>query len=423
MNDARPSVGVFGRRVDGSKKSLYAVTTEGRLAQLWDTNRWNLDFPAELAGREDVRFAAGAPGIVVKEIGNNKKYLYAITEDGQIAQLWDTNRWHLDFPLDSITDPRIMDRGLRFTGTPLATTLDLSTSKREMYVLTRDGEITRITNADGPWKVGFPYEAAHPGYRFAGSLAGYAALIPGELIPGPQPDDGGQRPPGADPPRDEPGTGDPQLPEPADQTDRLGEDLPVVTSFLGLFGVSADGQLMQIGPWDYPARMARREDLRFAPSPCVFPQVLNTNKKSLYALTADGRLAQVWDTNNGWNLDFPAELAGYPELRFTGSPAVFGRDPEHNKKSLYAVTTDGRLAQVWDTNRWNLDFPAELAGRGDLRFAGSPAVLGRDAAHNKKAVYAVTIDGHLAQLWDTDRGWRLDFPAALAGHGELLFLP
>ena len=26
----------------------------------------------------------------------------------------------------------------------------------------------------------------------------------------------------------------------------------------------------------------------------------------------------------------------------------------------YAVTTDGRLTQLWDTDRWHLDFPAEL---------------------------------------------------------------
>jgi subtilisin family serine protease len=48
--------------------------------------------------------------------------------------------------------------------------------------------------------------------------------------------------------------------------------------------------------------------------------------------------------------------------------AVFGRDPAGNKKSIYAITSDGRLVQIWDTTRWNLSFPAELANAGSLRF-------------------------------------------------------
>ena len=47
---------------------------------------------------------------------------------------------------------------------------------------------------------------------------------------------------------------------------------------------------------------------------------------------------------------------------------MFGRDPTANKKSVYAVTTDGRLVQIWDTSQWNLSFPAELANAGSLRF-------------------------------------------------------
>ena len=48
--------------------------------------------------------------------------------------------------------------------------------------------------------------------------------------------------------------------------------------------------------------------------------------------------------------------------------AVFGRDAAGDNKSIYAVTGDGRLAQIWDTTRWNLSFPAELANAGSLRF-------------------------------------------------------
>jgi hypothetical protein len=103
-----------------------------------------------------------------------------------------------------------------------------------------------------------------------------------------------------------------------------------------------------------------------------------------------------------WNLDFPAESAGHAELGFQGSPAVFPTNAAANKKAIYAITTDGRLAQLWDTDRWNLDFPAEGAGQAGLRFQNGPAVFPTNAAADKKAIYVVTTDGRLAQLWDTD---------------------
>ncbi len=60
-------------------------------------------------------------------------------------------------------------------------------------------------------------------------------------------------------------------------------------------------------------------------------------------------------------MDSPAELAGYSNLRFQGTPALFWRN---GNMTIFVMTTDGRLAQIFDTNRWNLDFPAELAGQG-----------------------------------------------------------
>ena len=76
-------------------------------------------------------------------------------------------------------------------------------------------------------------------------------------------------------------------------------------------------------------------------------------------------------TKTGWNLDFPAEAAGQAGLRFLGSPAVFGRDLARNTKSIYVVTSEGRLAEVYDQDGWNLDFPAEAASTAPLRFVGS----------------------------------------------------
>ena len=101
---------------------------------------------------------------------------------------------------------------------------------------------------------------------------------------------------------------------------------------------------------------------------------------------------------------------------------MFGRDLEHNTKSIYVVTNDGRLAQVYDQDGWNLDFPAEGAGQAGLRFLGSPAVFGRDLARNLKSIYVVTSEGRLAQVYDQD-GWNLDFPAEAAGPGGSALSP
>ena len=251
----RPAV--FPTNAAGNKKSIYVTSTDGRLAQIWDTDRWNLDFPAEKAGQGGLRFQ-DSPAVFPTNAGENKKSIYAITADGRLAQVWDGDRWILDFP----------------------------------------------------------------------------------------------------------------------------------------------------------AEKADQKELRFQGTPAVFPDNAAENKKSIYAITTDGRLAQVWDTDC-WNLDFPADKAGQGALRFQGNPAVFPTNAAENKKSIYAITTDGRLAQVWDPDRWILDFPAEKAGQGGLRFQNGVAVFPTNAAGNKKSIYAITADGRLAQIWDTDR-WNLDFPAEVA---------
>src|SRR6187549_2390837 len=109
-----------------------------------------------------------------------------------------------------------------------------------------------------------------------------------------------------------------------------------------------------------------------------------------------------------WKIDFPAEHA-VSDLRFQPGLAVFATNAEATLNSIYAVTTDGRLAQIWNTAQWNLDFPADLAGCSDLRFQPGLAVFATNAAANKKSIYAVTTDGRLAQIWDTNT-WNLDFP-------------
>ena len=46
-------------------------------------------------------------------------------------------------------------------------------------------------------------------------------------------------------------------------------------------------------------------------------------------------------------------------MRFQNGLTVFPTNAADNKKSIYATTTDGRLAQLWDADRWFLDFPLE----------------------------------------------------------------
>ena len=351
------SPAVFGRHAGANKKSIYVVVNDGHLAQVWDTDQWNLDFPAELAGQPGLRFQAD-PAVFGRDAGANKKSLYAITADGRLAQVWDTDRWNLDFPAELSGQP-----GLRFRGAPAVFGRDAGANKKSIYVVTADGRLAQVWDTDR-WNLDFPAElSGQPELRFQAGPAVFGR------------DAGANK--------------------------------------KSLYAITTDGRLAQVWDtdrWnlDFPAELAGQPGLRFRGAPAVFGRDAGANKKSLYAITTDGRLAQVWDTDR-WNLDFPAELAGQPGLRFRGAPAVFGRDAGANKKSLYAITTDGRLAQVWDTDRWNLDFPAELAGQPGLRFRGAPAVFGRDAGANKKSLYLAATGGRLTQVWDTDR-WNLDFP-------------
>ncbi|MEV0665423.1 hypothetical protein ACIBI3_33500 [Actinomadura luteofluorescens] len=314
------SITLFARNFPGNKKTLYAITGDGRLAQIWDTDRWNIDFPVEHTNQSNLRFTS-APGIVPRQIGNNRKLLYAVTVDGRLAQIFDTNVWNIDFPADLAGQP-----GFRFDGiTPAALSGNAVASKKIAW-LTSGGRMAQVADSS-TWRVGFlGFPAGNE--RFAGSPAVFGALS--------------------------------DIPDLA--------DLPAA-GLVGLYAITAHGRLTQItrGNIDFPAELTGEPSLHFAGSPAVFGRDAVHNKKSIYAMTADGRLAQIWDTNR-WNIDFPAELAGQPGLRFTGSPAVFGRDIAHNKKSIYAITTDGQLAQIWDTNRWNIDFPAELAGLPGMRF-------------------------------------------------------
>jgi predicted nucleic acid-binding protein len=355
------SPSVFPTNAGANKKSIYVVTTDGRLLQAWDSDYWDTDFPAEAAGQGALRFQ-GSSAVFPTNAGANKKSVYILTTDGRLAQVWDTNRWNLDFPAE------LAGQGaLRFVGKPAVFATNAGANKKSIYLVTTDGRLAQIWDTDR-WNLDFPAElSGNGGLRFEGS----PAVFPTDAA----------------------------------------------ANKKSIYVVTRDGRLAQLWDtdhWnlDFPAEAAGHADLRFQGAVAVFPTNAGANKKSIYLLTTDGRLAQLWDSNR-WNLDFPAELAGQSALRFRGAAAVFPTNAGANKKSIYLVTTDGRLAQIWDTDRWNLDFPAELAGQNAMRFHDSPAVFPTNAGANKKSIYLVTTDGRLAQVWDTDR-WNLDFPVELA---------
>lgn len=180
---------------------------------------------------------------------------------------------------------------------------------------------------------------------------------------------------------------------------------------LNIYAVTAGGRLMQLwsenGTWhkDFPAELAGQPNLRFSGSISVH-QKTDNNTKVIAAITQDGRLAQLWD-DDLWHLDFPCELAGYPELRFANTIDGFARFTDVSRKNFYLVTSDGRLAQVWDESEWKLDFPAELGGRSDLRFKPRVRVMKRSYGENLKDITLVSTDGDLCWLWDDDN-WHVE---------------
>ncbi|UVE19162.1 S8 family serine peptidase [Pseudomonas sp. LS44] len=351
---------VFPTNPSGNKKSIYTLTTTGRLIQIWDTNQWNLDFPAELAGHTNLRFRGG---IAVFPTGADvhKKSIFAITVDKRLAQIWDTDQWHLHFPAELAGN---LD--LRFQGSIAVFPTNASGNKKSIYAITSDGRLAQIWDTN-QWNLDFPAElAGFADLRFQGGIAVF----------------------------------------PSD----------VRANKKSIYAITTDGRLAQIwdtNQWnlDFPAERSGFADLKFQGSIAVFPTDAGSNKKSIYAITTDGQLAQIWDTNQ-WNLDFPAILASRADLRFQGGIAVFPIIAGANKKSIFVITTDGRLAQLWDTNQWNLDFPAERSGFADLKFQGDVAVFPINASANEKSIYVVTTDGRLTQIADTNQ-WSLDFPVEL----------
>jgi hypothetical protein len=359
------SAAVFGTSPGANLKSIYAVRTDGRLAQIWDDrDGWHMDFPAEYTEHANLRFQGSLAVLPVNEFGN-KKLIYILTTDGRLAQIWDNDQgWHLDFPAEAAGR-----NDLRFKGRPAAFHVSIENKRKSIYVMTSDGRLAQIWDTHRGWHVDFPAEnAGHPNMRFQGGPAVFPTMAS--------------------------------------------------ENYKSIHAITTDGRLVQVWDdqgWhlDFPAEHAGQADLRFQGSPDVFATDALHNRKVVYAVTTTGRLAQMWDNRDGWHLDFPAEYTAQANLRFQGCPMVLPRDLVKNRKSLYALTHDNRLVQMWDDERgWHLDFPADEAAQAALRFQGCPAGFLTSVSGNNKSLYLVTTEGRLSQVSDYG-GWNVKFPAEL----------
>lgn len=156
-------------------------------------------------------------------------------------------------------------------------------------------------------------------------------------------------------------------------------------------------------------------DGTFQGIPAVYPVDAANNKKFIFAITADGRLIQVWDTAGRWQHGFPAELApGWDKnKRFQSGVAVYPTHATENK-SIYAITTDGELVHLYDTDIWHFSFPLRWIQNAP-RFQGMPAVFPDTPSSTSASVYAVSTDNKLVHARLGNNGWVFEYLVENAG--------
>jgi hypothetical protein len=149
---------------------------------------------------------------------------------------------------------------------------------------------------------------------------------------------------------------------------------------------------------------------------------------AVYAVTTDGRLAQFQHSDGQWRTDLPLDQEELPAVDFAGTVTVIhGAGP--NDREIFGTSTGGRLVRVLlDGDRVMVDFPADLAEGApgqpraqDRAFAGAPVAIEFDAAARKRLVYCLTSEGVLVELWGDGDHWQLGSPAEEAGDAGLRF--
>lgn len=167
---------------------------------------------------------------------------------------------------------------------------------------------------------------------------------------------------------------------------------------------------------------------RFLANPAVLRLDTDPVRWVVYAVTTDGRLAQFEHVDGRWRIDFPIDQEDLPAVAFAGTVTVIhGAGPD--AREIFGTSTAGRLVRVLlDGDRAMVDFPAEQAEGApgqppaqDRVFAGAPVAIEFDAAARKRLVYGLTRAGVLVELWGDGDRWQLGSPAEEAGDGGLRF--
>lgn len=353
----RPAV--FARDAADDKKSICVITQDGRLAQLWDTTKWNMSFPAQAANQGNLRFQNGVAVFPI-DAANNLMSIYTITKDGRLVQLSNTaaNQWNVVFPAEAAGR-----RDLRFQGIPAVLPIDAARNKKLIYALTTDGNLVQVWDTDtNKWLIDNPAKMSGYDRPFQGIPAAFLA--------------------------------DPTIP---------------TRSIYAL--TKEEGRLMQVWNTDAStwAHGFPQQGLRFQNGVAVFPTDAKNNKKSIYGITTSDELVHMWDTDI-WNAFFPLQgVQNAPRLQ--GIPAIIALQAyAPGRAQVYAISRDSKLVYVSPPTQgggWNFMYLAN-----GVQFQGSPAVFPRP--NLKASIYALTTDGRLAQLWDDDSGWQIqhiDFPA------------
>jgi hypothetical protein len=167
---------------------------------------------------------------------------------------------------------------------------------------------------------------------------------------------------------------------------------------------------------------------RFLANPAVLRLDTDPVRWVVYAVTTDGRLAQFEHADGQWRIDFPLDMEELPAIGFAGTVTVI-HGAGADAREIFATSTGGRLVRVLlDGDRVTVDFPAELAegapGQPPAQervFAGAPVAIEFDAAARKRLAYCLTSDGELIELWGDGDRWQLGYPAEEAGDPGLRF--
>jgi len=198
------------------------------------------------------------------------------------------------------------------------------------------------------------------------------------------------------------------------------------------FAVTADGRLVQIRrpkdqtatQYSFPSEEAQAFDLRFQPGVVAFEHGVNQERYTIFAITTEGRLAQLVFAD-GWQIGFPAESAWNTRVLFQPGLAlqVYGLE----RISIYGTLLDGQLVHLIGTDRWIMELPAQFVldkPGSPFRYRPGVTVARGDENGKREAVFVVARDGRMVHLVATlERGWVLSDMLSEGALKDVTFRP